>query len=157
MICPFCRSEDTRVLDSRMVKDQQAIRRRRVCNDCEKRFTTYERVERVLPIVVKRNAEREPFSRQKLRTGLTVACRKRPVSPEAIEKLIVDVERHFAEAAEREVASSDIGHYVLRTLRSVDEVAYVRFASVYHEFSDVNQFLEALVALQIESRESGRA
>ena len=156
MICPFCRSEDTRVVDSRMVKDQQAIRRRRVCNECVKRFTTYERVERVLPIVVKRSGDREPFNRQKIRSGLTVACRKRPVRPDVIEKLIIDVERHFSEAAEREIPSADIGHHLLRQLRSVDEVAYVRFASVYHEFSDVNQFLEALVALQVDSRENGR-
>lgn len=153
MICPFCRSEDTRVLDSRTVKDQQAIRRRRECNSCTQRFTTYERVERVLPIVVKRNGHREPFNRQKLRSGLTIACRKRPVTPTVIENLIVQVERHFAEAAEREVAASDIGGYVLRSLRTVDDVAYVRFASVYHEFSDVNQFLEALVSLQSETRE----
>ena len=153
MICPFCRSEDTRVLDSRTVKDQQAIRRRRECNTCSQRFTTYERVERVLPIVVKRNGHREPFTRQKLRSGLTIACRKRPVTPTVIENLIVQVERHFAEAAEREVAASDIGGYVLRSLRTVDDVAYVRFASVYHEFSDVNQFLEALVSLQSETRE----
>ncbi len=156
MICAFCQSEDTRVVDSRMVRDQQAIRRRRVCNSCAKRFTTYERVERVLPIVVKRSGIREPFNRQKIRAGLTVACRKRPVSPDVIETLILEVERHFSEAAEREVEAAEIGHHLLRVLRSVDEVAYVRFASVYHEFSDVNQFLEALVALQVESRESGR-
>ena len=88
MICAFCQSEDTRVVDSRTVRDQQAIRRRRVCNSCAKRFTTYERVERVLPIVVKRSGVREPFNRQKLRAGLTVACRKRPVSPDVIERLI---------------------------------------------------------------------
>ena len=156
MICPFCRSEDTRVLDSRTVKDQQAIRRRRECNQCAQRFTTYERVERVLPIVVKRSGEREPFNRQKLRSGLTIACRKRPVAPDVIEDLIVKVERHFAEAAEREVPAAEIGRYLLRCLRTVDDVAYVRFASVYHEFSDVNQFLEVLVSLQTEARDSGQ-
>ena len=93
--------------------------------------------------MVKRSGIREPFNRQKIRAGLTVACRKRPVSPDVIESLILEVERHFAEAAEREVEAAEIGQHVLRILRSVDEVAYVRFASVYNEFSDVNQFLEA--------------
>ena len=140
-MCPFCRADDTRVLDSRSVRDQQAVRRRRCCNVCGRRFTTYERVERILPVIVKRDGAREAFDRDKLRRGLQIACRKRPVVSSDLEALISEVERHFAEASEREVMSSEIGEHVLRCLREVDEVAYVRFASVYREFSDVSQFV----------------
>lgn len=147
-MCPFCRSEDTRVLDSRSVRDQHAVRRRRCCNACDRRFTTYERVERLLPVIVKRDGARENFDREKLMRGLQIACRKRPIRSNQLESLISQVERHFAGAAEREVPSSDIGKYVLGCLRTVDEVAYVRFASVYREFSDVNQFVIELEHLQ---------
>ena len=150
-MCPFCRSEDTRVLDSRYVREQQSTRRRRCCNRCERRFTTYERVERLLPIIVKQDGRREPFNRDKLRVGLQIACRKRPVRSGEIEALITRVEQHFAEASEREVASSDIGHYVLSCMKELDEVAYVRFASVYREFSDVGQFVTELEVLQSDS------
>ena len=152
-MCPFCRSEDTRVLDSRSVRDQQAVRRRRCCNECDRRFTTYERVERLLPVIVKRDGARESFDRDKLRRGLQIACRKRPVASAQLESLITDVERHFAQAAEREVNSSEIGKRVLGCLRDVDEVAYVRFASVYREFSDVNQFVLELEHLNLASTE----
>ena len=146
-MCPFCRSEDTRVLDSRYVRDQQAIRRRRCCGSCDRRFTTYERIERLLPVVIKRDGSREAFRRDKVRVGLQIACRKRPVSAGKIEALITLVEQHFAEAVEREVASKEIGRHVMMRLRDVDEVAYVRFASVYREFSDVNQFVTVLETL----------
>ncbi len=147
-MCPFCRSEDTRVLDSRYVREQQSTRRRRSCNSCGRRFTTYERVERLLPVIVKRDGSREPFNRDKLRVGLQIACRKRPVNSGDIEALITRVEQHFAEAAEREVPSRELGHYVLSCMKELDEVAYVRFASVYREFTDVGQFLTELEVLQ---------
>ena len=112
-----------------------------------RRFTTYERVERLLPVVIKRDGSREAFRRDKVRVGLQIACRKRPVTAGQIEALITRVEQYFAEAVEREVSASDIGRYVMGCLREVDEVAYVRFASVYREFSDVNQFVTVLETL----------
>ena len=154
-MCPFCRSEDTRVLDSRMVRDQNAIRRRRECSECARRFTTYERVERVLPNVMKRDGHREPFRRDKVRSGVELACRKRPISTASMEALIHEIERHFAESPEREVTTADIGEVVLHKLRSVDEVAYVRFASVYREFSDVGQFVTELEKLHLDEDEEG--
>jgi transcriptional repressor NrdR len=135
------------------VRDQQAVRRRRCCNECDRRFTTYERVERLLPVIIKRDGARESFDRDKLRRGLQIACRKRPVASAQLESLITDVERYFAQAAEREVNSSEIGKHVLACLRDVDEVAYVRFASVYREFSDVNQFMLELEHLNLASTE----
>ncbi len=153
-MCPFCGSEDTRVLDSRYVREQQSTRRRRCCNGCERRFTTYERVERLLPVIVKRDGSREPFNRDKLRVGLQIACRKRPIVSGDIEALITQVERHFAEASEREVSSSELGHHVLSCLKDLDEVAYVRFASVYREFSDVGQFMTELDVLQKDAIKS---
>jgi transcriptional repressor NrdR len=147
-MCPFCGSEDTRVLDSRYVREQQSTRRRRSCNACERRFTTYERVERLLPVIVKRDGSRESFNRDKLRVGLQIACRKRPIVSGDIEALITRVERHFSEASEREISSSELGHYVLSCMKELDEVAYVRFASVYREFTDVGQFVTELEVLQ---------
>ncbi|MGC6418089.1 MAG: transcriptional regulator NrdR [Bradymonadia bacterium] len=154
-MCPFCGSDDTRVLDSRSVRDQQAVRRRRCCNGCEKRFTTYERVERLLPVIVKRDGARENFDRDKLMRGLQIACRKRPIRSNQLESLISQVEQHFAGGAEREVLSSEIGKYVLGCLSQVDEVAYVRFASVYREFSDVRQFMVELENLQTSETVDG--
>ena len=153
-MCPFCRSENTRVLDSRAVRDQQATRRRRHCNDCDRRFTTYERVERLLPVIVKRDGTRETFNRDKLLRGLQIACRKRPVNSAQLEALLTDVECHFAEAASREIESSSIGKHVLSLLKDVDEVAYVRFASVYREFTDVRQFITELEHLHGETHAS---
>ncbi len=150
MRCPFCRDDATRVVDSRVIKHQAAIRRRRHCDGCGHRFTTYERVEINLPNVIKRDGSRQPFDLSKLRAGLETACHKRAVASDAIDALLGDVERHFSEQAEREVPSSRIGDEVLRRLRSLDEVAYVRFASVYREFSDVGQFLTVLESLQSE-------
>ena len=154
-MCPFCRSEDTRVLDSRMVRDQHAIRRRRECNECTRRFTTYERVERVLSNVMKRDGHREPFRRDKVRSGVELACRKRPVSSASVEALRREIERQCAESPEREVTTADIGEVVLRKLRDLDEVAYVRFASVYREFSDVGQFVTELERLHIGEGNEG--
>lgn len=147
MRCPFCKAEETKVVDSRVVRDHTAVRRRRRCGPCGQRFTTYERVEQVLPAVIKRDGSRQPFDEAKLRAGLQQACHKRPVRAEALDDLIDDVARSFAETGEREVASTRIGEAVLRRLAQLDEVAYVRFASVYREFGDVRQFLEVLDAL----------
>ncbi len=149
MICPACQQADSAVLDSRLAKDGCSIRRRRRCKHCDTRFTTYERVELALPVVVKRDRSRQNFSREKLRGGLDHACRKRPVTAPALDQLVADVERYFADGNEREVTSEDIGEVVLDKLRALDEVAYVRFASVYRDFQDVQQFVDALETLQI--------
>lgn len=143
-MCPFCKSDDTRVIDSRYAREQAAIRRRRCCNACGRRFTTYERVERVLPTVVKRDGQREAFNIDKIRAGVQHACHKRPIAAATLDTLMADIERHFADAAEREVDSQIIGDQVLRFLRDIDQVAYVRFASVYRDFSDVRQFVTEL-------------
>ena len=147
-MCPMCKSEETRVIDSRFVREQHAIRRRRQCNSCDKRFTTYERAELSLPMVVKRSGIREQFNRDKLRDGVRLACRKRAVPADEIDALIGAVEHDLAQSSEREMSSHDIGERVLARLRFLDEVAYVRFASVYREFTDVKQFLTALKRLQ---------
>jgi transcriptional repressor NrdR len=146
--CPFCGSESTRVVDSRYVRDQNATRRRRLCGACERRFTTYERIEMRLPTVVKRDGRREAFDINKIRTGVSVACSKRPITGPQIEAVLGNIERHFMDRNEREVSAERVGKVVLRHLRGLDEVAYVRFASVYREFSDVRQFLTELDGLQ---------
>lgn len=148
MQCPFCGSQSTRVVDSRYVRDQNATRRRRICAACERRFTTYERIEMRLPTVVKRDGRREAFDVNKIRGGVSVACSKRPITGAQIEDLLDDIQRHFMDRTEREVTAERVGKAVLRHLRGLDEVAYVRFASVYREFSDVRQFLTELEALQ---------
>jgi transcriptional repressor NrdR len=144
MLCPFCMNEETRVVDSRLAREQQAVRRRRHCDGCNRRFTTYERVEMVLPAVVKRDGRREPFDLQKIRTGVDRACQKRPVSVEAKDELMRRIETHFTDRNEREVATSDVGEVVLSELRALDQVAYVRFASVYRKFHDVEEFAAEL-------------
>lgn len=142
--CPFCSHPDTRVLDSRATDEGQAIRRRRECLQCGERFTTYERVEVTPIVVVKRDGRREPFDRQKVLRGLLLACTKRPVSLAALETLVTDVERELERRGEREVSSQDIGELVMEKLRTLDDVAYVRFASVYRQFGDVQRFREEL-------------
>ncbi len=147
-MCPFCGADDSRVIDSRFVREQSATRRRRQCGACSRRFTTYERVELMLPTVVKRDGRRQAFDVDKIRAGVALACRKRAVPAERLDDVITKVERHFSEVAEREVTAQAIGERVLHSLRTLDEVAYVRFASVYREFSDVRQFLVELEKLQ---------
>lgn len=149
MQCPFCGSESTRVVDSRYARDQNATRRRRLCAACERRFTTYERIEMRLPTVIKRDGRREAFDINKIRAGVSVACSKRPITGVQIEEVLNNIERHFMDRTEREVSAERVGKVVLRRLRGLDEVAYVRFASVYREFSDVRQFLTELDALQV--------
>lgn len=144
MHCPFCRFEDTRVIDSRLARDGDQVRRRRECQRCSERFTTYEAAERSLPRVVKRDGRREPFDEEKLRKGLTLACEKRAVSTETIDSIISRISRKTLGSGKREVRSSDIGEWAMHELRLVDQVAYVRFASVYRSFDDVLAFKELI-------------
>ncbi len=145
MFCPKCNSDKSSVTDSR--GDGGAIRRRRECQDCDYRFTTYERVELLLPAVIKKDGRREVFDREKIRGGLRRACEKRPVSTETIDAAVETIERKLQEMCVREVDSRVVGEAVIEELRKMDKIAYVRFASVYREFSDVNQFVDALESL----------
>jgi transcriptional repressor NrdR len=144
MRCPFCGHVEDKVIDSRAGGLGDVIRRRRECEGCNKRFTTYERVEDVLPTVVKKDGRREPFDRQKLLRGLRIACNKRPVSTDQIEGVADAIERMLQDAEGREVTSTELGERVMRRLRELDEVAYVRFASVYRSFRDIDEFLAEL-------------
>ena len=144
MKCPFCAHGENKVIDSRISKDGGAIRRRRECRDCGKRFTTYEYVEEVLPMVVKKDGRREPFDRTKIRSGIKKACEKRPISTDEIETLVDNVERACQDLQGKEIPSTVIGEKVMRELQALDGVAYVRFASVYRQFRDVSDFLDEL-------------
>src|SRR5512132_709541 len=144
MRCPFCRTLENRVVDSRLGKEGDAVRRRRHCDKCGRRFTTYERVEEAFPMVVKKDGRREPFDRAKIVNGLKRACEKRPVSIETIESLVDRIERLLQETGEKEVKSQAIGEAVMRELHELDAVAYVRFASVYRSFRDVHEFMREL-------------
>ena len=148
MRCPFCGHLEDRVVDSREAQDGQATRRRRACLGCERRFTTYERIEESLPALVKKDGRREAFDRRKVLEGLRRACQKRPVSQERIDEMATRVERRLQEAGEREVPSSAVGELVMEMLRAEDPVAYVRFASVYRDFRDVGEFTAAVLGLQ---------
>src|SRR5882724_7419560 len=152
MRCPFCRDLENRVVDSRLGKDGDAIRRRRHCERCGRRFTTYERIEESLPVVVKKDGRREPFDRSKIVRGLARACEKRPVLADTIEALADGIERRLQESGEREVTSRAIGETVMRELHALDAVAYVRFASVYRSFRDVREFMRELEDLIAERR-----
>ncbi len=147
MKCPFCSSPDDQVLDSRPMEDQSVIRRRRICRECNKRFTTYERLEESPLMVVKSDQRRETYNRAKLKEGVVRACQKRPISSDAIEKLLNDVETDLRDYL-MEVPSRIIGETVLNKLRALDPVAYVRFASVYRQFSDIDTFMEELKKLK---------
>ncbi len=147
MKCPFCGNAENKVIDSRISKDGKAIRRRRECLDCTRRFTTYEYVEDILPMVVKKDGRREPFDRTKIRNGVRTACEKRPISTEDMEKLVEDVEAACQEFQGEEIPSSVIGEKVMDELKALDGVAYVRFASVYRQFRDVGEFMTELKEL----------
>jgi transcriptional repressor NrdR len=147
MKCPFCPSQDNKVIDSRLSNQGAVIRRRRECLGCERRFTTYERVEEILPMVVKKDGRREAFDRQKIVAGLELACRKRPVSSEQIEAIVDGIERRLQEMGEKEIPTTFVGESVMRELSRLDEVAYVRFASVYRSFKDVGEFMTELKEL----------
>jgi transcriptional repressor NrdR len=144
MRCPFCRHRGNRVIDSRLANDGMLIRRRRACGACKRRFTTYERVEEAAPMVVKKDDRREPFDRAKIVAGLKRACEKRPVSMETIEQIANNIETAMTEQSEREVPSSAVGAAVMNELHKIDQVAYVRFASVYRQFKDIDEFMHEL-------------
>lgn len=144
MKCPFCNEENTRVIDSRPAEDNKSIRRRRQCDKCMKRFTTYEKVE-ILPfVVIKKDLSREPYDRGKIEAGVFRSCHKRPISVEQIHNLVDEVETAIFNLEEREISSSQIGEILMNKLKDLDEVAYVRFASVYQEFKDVHTFMEEI-------------
>ena len=147
MRCPYCNADDSKVIDSRPTEDGKAIRRRRECIQCGKRFTTYEKVEELMFMVVKRDGSRESFDRNKILNGIMRACQKRPVSVEQMEAIVDDVERGLNNMMEKEVSSSFIGEVVMDHLKDLDEVAYVRFASVYRQFKDVNTFVAEIEKL----------
>jgi transcriptional repressor NrdR len=147
MKCPKCGYMDTSVVDSRLSKDGVAIRRRRHCPKCGTRFTTYERVENMVTMVIKKDNRREPFDRQKIKQGLLKACEKRPISIDTIEKVVDRIARKYEDSTEREIPTSEIGEEVMSELKELDKVAYVRFASVYRDFKDVSEFMDELKGL----------
>jgi transcriptional repressor NrdR len=147
MKCPFCSHEEDKVVDSRPSSDGRSVRRRRECLSCNKRFTTYEYVENVSMIVVKNDGRREPFDRQKLLRGIELACNKRPVSEKKIVSLVEEIEEELQSLSKREITSKEVGALVMKRLKNLDEVAYVRFASVYHKFKDINEFMSELKGL----------
>ena len=144
MKCPFCSHENTRVIDSRPAEDNNSIRRRRVCDECGKRFTTYEKIETIPLIIIKKDNDREAYDRAKIEAGVLRACHKRPVSAQQITTLVDEVENEIFNREEREIPSGTIGELVMNKLKDLDAVAYVRFASVYREFKDVNTFMDEL-------------
>ena len=144
MRCPYCGNKNDSVIDSRVSKNASSVRRRRECLKCSRRFTTYEYVERIPLMVIKKDGRREPFDREKLMKGILVACEKRPVGMKRIERIVEDIERSIERKHDREVASQEIGESVMKHLHDLDEIAYVRFASVYRQFRDVGQFMKEL-------------
>ena len=144
MKCPFCNFADTKVIDSRAQDDNSVIRRRRVCEKCGKRFTTYERVDMIPITVINRDGTREIFDKAKLQNGIMKSCNKRPVTAQQIQKLVDDIENTLAGSGEREVESKQLGNMVIERLKDLDEVAHVRFASVYRQFKDINSFIDEL-------------
>ncbi len=144
MRCPFCHSTQNKVIDSRPSREANAIRRRRECLNCQRRFTTYEQVEETMPLIIKKDGRREPYQRAKLYEGIKKACEKRPVSIDLIEQFLDDLEREMLESGQREMPSSWLGERVIARLRDLDEVAYVRFASVYRHFTDATDFMKEI-------------
>jgi transcriptional repressor NrdR len=155
MKCPYCTEIDNKVIDSRLSKDGRTIRRRRECIKCGHRFTTYEKLEDVLPMVVKKDGRREPFSREKITDGIKKACQKRPISMTKIEEFVDSLELYFQELGKKEVESEEIGEKVISALKEWDGVAYVRFASVYRQFKDINEFMEELEEVLKSRKDSG--
>ena len=155
MKCPYCSKIENKVIDSRLSKDGRTIRRRRECLDCARRFTTYERLEEILPMVVKKDGRREPFSRDKIIAGIKKSCQKRPVSITRIEDFVDSLEVYFQELGKKEVESKEVGERVISSLKDWDEVAYVRFASVYRQFKDINEFMAELEDILKTRREGG--
>ncbi|HVI39569.1 MAG TPA: transcriptional regulator NrdR [Anaerovoracaceae bacterium] len=156
MRCPFCENLDTRVIDSRPTEEGHAIRRRRECDNCNKRFTTYEKVEEMIFMVIKKDGSREAFDRNKVMNGIIKACEKRPVPIADIEKIVDDIERGLNNMMEKEVESKLIGEVIMEHLKDLDEVAYVRFASVYRQFKDVNTFVAEIEKLLGKEKTDGK-
>ena len=152
MKCPFCSHLESKVIDSRLGGGGDVTRRRRECEKCARRFTTYERVEDVLPLVVKKDMRREPFDRQKLLGGIRKACDKRAIGHERLEQLVDSIEREMIESGEREISAEQLGEKVMLRLRDIDEVAYVRFASVYRSFKDIGEFQKELDRIRESDR-----
>lgn len=153
MKCPFCDEVEDKVVDSRMAKEGELIRRRRECLGCKRRFTTYERVDEILPVVVKKDGRRETFDRAKILSGLKKACEKRPISTVTIEAVADRIEKRIQEMGETEIESRIVGEELMKELHQLDQVAYVRFASVYREFKDIDQFMDELRTLAQQRRE----
>lgn len=154
MRCPFCNADETKVIDSRSKRDGLVIRRRRVCEDCEGRFTTYEEIGDLLPMVIKKDHSREVFNRQKIIRGIIQACQKRPISAETIEAIAIDIERHLMQSSEKEIESRRIGEEVMHRLQQLDQVAYIRFVSVYRDFRNIEEFLHELNSLLHKKNET---
>lgn len=152
MKCPFCQHDDTQVLDTRISEEGDSIRRRRRCVSCDKRFTTYERIELTMPVIVKKNGSRTDFDPKKLQASLQLALRKRPVSAEAVDAAIHRIEQKLLSSGEREVVSGQIGELVMRELQRLDKIAYIRFASVYKSFEDVAEFQDAIAEVGRERK-----
>ena len=150
MFCPFCGADDTKVIDSRLVADGGQVRRRRECVSCRERFTTYEAAELVMPRVIKQNGSREPFDEDKLRSGLQRALEKRPVPVEAVESELAQIKNRLRATGERELDSRVLGELVMEALKRLDQVAYVRFASVYRSFEDLSEFRDAIASLEAD-------
>ncbi len=152
MKCPFCQHVDTQVLDTRISEEGDAIRRRRRCASCDKRFTTYERIELSMPVVVKKNGNRTDYDAAKLRASLALALRKRPVSAEAVDAAILGIEEKLLSSGLREIPSGQVGELVMQALQRLDKIAYIRFASVYRNFEDVAEFQEAIAEIGRERK-----
>lgn len=141
MRCPFCDANDTKVVDSRILKEGFSVRRRRKCESCEKRYTTYETIEISMPNIVKLDGRREPFNREKILSGIQKACQKRPISTEQIDRIVENIEKNIRDISTKEVSTQEIGKILMMYLRNLDPVAYIRFASVYRKFQDVEEFV----------------
>ncbi|MBW1850836.1 MAG: transcriptional repressor NrdR [Deltaproteobacteria bacterium] len=155
MKCPYCTKINNKVIDSRLSKEGRMIRRRRECLECERRFTTYEKLEDVLPMIVKKDGRREPFNREKIIAGIKLACQKRPISMGKIEEFVDSLEVYFQDLGKKEIDSTEIGERVISELKDWDEVAYVRFASVYRQFKDISQFMAELEEILKAKKEMG--
>jgi transcriptional repressor NrdR len=155
MKCPFCKHDDTPVLDTRVSEEGDVIRRRRRCGSCDKRFTTYERIELAMPVIVKKNGSRSEFDVNKLRASLGLALRKRPVSAQAVDSAVQSIREKLLASAVREIGSGQIGELVMRELKKLDKIAYIRFASVYKSFEDVAEFQDAIEEFHPENKQLG--
>ena len=152
MKCPFCQHDDTQVLDTRLSEESDTIRRRRRCITCDKRFTTYERIELTMPLIVKKNGSRAEFTRQKLAASLKLALRKRPVPAEAVEAAVHQIEEKLLSKGQREVSSGEVGELVMHELKRLDKIAYIRFASVYKSFEDISEFQQAIAEMSVDHK-----